>query len=49
VLQKRLKSSKFAPKFYEGFLLGYNSNSHAYRVFNKDSGCVEITYDAMFD
>jgi transposase InsO family protein len=49
VLQKRLKYSKFAPKFYEGFLLGYNSNSHAYRVFNKDSGCVEITYDAMFD
>jgi hypothetical protein len=49
VLQKRPKSFKFAPKVYEGFLLGYDSNSHAYYVFNKDSGCVEITCDAVFD
>jgi hypothetical protein len=34
---------------YEGFLLSYDSNSCAYHVFNKDSGCVEITCDAMFD
>jgi hypothetical protein len=46
---KESKSSKFPPKVYEGFLLGYDSNSHAYRVFNKDSSCVEITYDAVFD
>jgi hypothetical protein len=39
VLQKLSKSSKF-PQVYEGFLLGYDSNSCAYRVFNKDSGCV---------
>jgi hypothetical protein len=49
VLQKRFKSSKFAPKVYEGFLLGYDSNSCAYRVFNKDSGCIETTYDTVFD
>jgi hypothetical protein len=49
VLLKRAKSSKFAPKFYEGFMLGYDSNSHAYHVFNKDSGCVETTCDAVFD
>jgi hypothetical protein len=49
VLQKRSNSSKFAPKVYEGFLLGYDSNSCAYHVFNKDSGCVEITCDAVFD
>jgi hypothetical protein len=49
VLQKRSKSSKFAPKVYEGFLLGYDSNSHAYRVFNNDSGCIETTYDEVFD
>jgi hypothetical protein len=49
VLQKRSRSSKFAPKVYEGFLLGYDSNSHAYRVFNKDSGCVENTCDMVFD
>jgi hypothetical protein len=34
VLQKRSKSSKFAPKVYEGFLLGYDSNSRTYHVFN---------------
>jgi hypothetical protein len=49
VLQKRPKSSKFAPKVYKGFLLGYDSNSHVYCVFNKDSGCVEITCDEVFD
>jgi hypothetical protein len=49
VLQQRSKPSKFAPKVYEGFLLGYDSNSHAYCVFNKDSNCVETTYDAVFD
>jgi hypothetical protein len=43
------KSSKFAPKVYEGFFLNYDSNSHSYRVFNKDSGCVEIICDAVFD
>jgi transposase InsO family protein len=40
VLQKRSKSSKFAPKVYERFLLGYDSNSRVYHVFNKNSGCV---------
>jgi transposase InsO family protein len=49
VLQKRSNSSKFASKVYEGFLLGYDSNSRVYRVFNKDSGCVETTCDAVFD
>jgi hypothetical protein len=49
VLQKRSKSFKFAPKVYECFMLGYDSNSRAYRVFNKDSSCVEITCDVVFD
>jgi transposase InsO family protein len=30
VLQKRSKSYKFVHKVYEGFLLGYDSNSYAY-------------------
>jgi hypothetical protein len=30
-------------------LHGFDSNSHAYRVFNKDSGCVETTCDTVFD
>jgi hypothetical protein len=49
IIQKRTKSSKFAPKTYEGFLLGYDSNSCAYRVFNVTTGCVETTSDAVFD
>jgi hypothetical protein len=49
ILQKRSKSSKFAPKIYEDVLLGYDSNSHAYRIFNVTTGCVGITYDAVFD
>jgi hypothetical protein len=48
ILQKRSKSSKFSPKTYEGVLLGYDSNSHAYRVFNVTTGCVETTCDAVF-
>jgi hypothetical protein len=49
VLHKRSKTSKFAPKIYEGFLLGYDSNSRAYRVFNVTTGYVETTYDVVFD
>jgi transposase InsO family protein len=49
ILIKKSKSSKFAPKVDEGFLLGYASNAHAYRVFNKTTGCVEIARDVTFD
>ena len=31
------------------FFLGYASNAHGYRVFNKTSGCVEIACDVTFD
>jgi hypothetical protein len=33
----------------EGFLLGYDSNTKAYRVFNKSSGLVEVSSDVVFD
>jgi transposase InsO family protein len=36
-LVKRGRHSKFAPKVIEGFLLSYDSNTKAYRVFNKSS------------
>jgi hypothetical protein len=49
ILQKRSNSSKFAPKTYESVLLVYDSNSHAYRVFNVITSCVETTCDAVFD
>jgi hypothetical protein len=37
ILIKRGRKSKFARKAVEGFLLGYGSNTRAYRVFNKST------------
>jgi hypothetical protein len=49
ILIKRGRKSKFASKAVEGFLLGYDSNTRAYRVFNKSSGLVEVSCDIVFD
>jgi hypothetical protein len=49
ILVKRGRKSKFAPKAVEGFLLCYDSNTRAYRVFNKSTGLVEVSYDIVFD
>jgi hypothetical protein len=49
ILIKRGRSSKFAPKAIVGFLLGYDSNTRAYRVFNKSTGLVEVSCDIVFD
>jgi hypothetical protein len=46
---KKGRHPKFAPKAVEGFLLGYESNTKAYRVFNKLSGLVEVSSDVVFD
>jgi hypothetical protein len=46
---KRGRNSKFAPKVIEGLLLGYDSNVRAYRVFNKCTECVEVSYDVVLD
>jgi hypothetical protein len=43
------RHSKFAPKAVEVFLLGYDTNTKAYRVFNKSSGLVEVSSDIVFD
>ena len=48
ILNKKPKVSKFASKADEG-ILGYGSNEHAYRVFNKTFGWVEVTVDGTFD
>jgi hypothetical protein len=48
-LLKEVEKSKFAPKDVEGFLLGYDSNTRAYRVFNKSTGLVEVSCDIVFD
>jgi hypothetical protein len=49
ILVKRGINSKFAPKLVEGFLLGYDSNTRAYRVFNKSTRLVEVSCDIVFD
>jgi hypothetical protein len=49
ILVKKGRHSKFAPKAVEGFLLGYDSNTKVYRVFNKSSGLVEVSSDIVFD
>jgi hypothetical protein len=49
ILVKRGRKSKIAPKAVEGFLLGYDSNTRAYRVFNKSNGLVEVSCDIVFD
>jgi hypothetical protein len=49
ILVKKGRHSKLAPKAVEGFLLGYDSNTKAYRVFNKSSGLIEVYSDVVFD
>jgi transposase InsO family protein len=49
ILIKRGRSSKFAPTAVEDLLLGYDSNTRAYRVFNKSTGLVEVSCDIVFD
>jgi hypothetical protein len=48
-LVERGRNSKFAPKSVEGVLLGYDSNIRAFRVFNKSTGCVEVSCYVVFD
>jgi hypothetical protein len=49
ILNKRPKTSKFAPKVDKGILLDYGSNEHAYRVFNKTSSIIELAVHVTFD
>jgi hypothetical protein len=49
ILVKRGEKSKFAPKAIEDFLLGYDSNTRTYRVFNKSTRLVEVSCDIVFD
>jgi hypothetical protein len=49
ILIKRGRKSKFAPKAIKGFLLGYDSNTRAYRVFNKFTGLVGVSCDIVLD
>ncbi|OSY79228.1 hypothetical protein BLW95_13650 [Lacticaseibacillus paracasei] len=49
ILVKKGRNFKFVFKVVEGFLLGYDLNIKAYRVFNKLSGLVEVFSDVVFD
>jgi hypothetical protein len=49
ILVKRGRKYKFAPKAVEGFLLGFDPNTRAYRVFNKSTRLVEVSCDIVFD
>jgi transposase InsO family protein len=49
ILVKKGRNSMFAPKEVEGFLLGYDSNKRAYRVFNKSYGLIKASSDIVFD
>jgi hypothetical protein len=49
VLIKDARLSKFDTKAQEGIFVGYATDSHAYRVFNKSNGRVVETCDVTFD
>jgi hypothetical protein len=49
ILVKRGRNSKYTSKVVERFLLGYDSNTRAYRFFNKSIGYVEVSCDVVFD
>jgi hypothetical protein len=49
ILVNKGRHSKISPKAVEGFLLGYGTNTKAYRVFNKSLGSVEVSSDVVFD
>jgi hypothetical protein len=49
ILNKKPRSSKFAPKIDDDFLLGYGPNENAYRVFNLLIGRTKIIIDMTFD
>ena len=49
ILSKGTRLSKFRSKYDKSFLLGYSSNSKAYRVYNQNLGLVEETSDVEFD
>jgi hypothetical protein len=49
ILKKGIRLSKFEKKCDEGFLLGYSTNSKAYRVWNLASGTLVEVHDVEFD
>jgi hypothetical protein len=48
-LSKAVEILNLLLKQYKAFLLGYDSNTRAYRVVNKSTGLVEVSCDIVFD
>jgi hypothetical protein len=49
ILESLVANVLFLLEEVEGFLLGYDSNTRTYRVFNKSTGLVEVSCDIVFD
>jgi hypothetical protein len=49
IFKKRKHLGKFESRVDEGMLVGYASNSKAYRVFNNSTRAIEETCDVEFD
>jgi hypothetical protein len=49
IFKKRKHLEKFESRVDEGILVGYASNSKAYRVFNNSTQVIEETCDVEFD
>jgi hypothetical protein len=48
-LKKGVPLSNFDTKALEGIFVGYSSNSHSYRIYNKTTSQVIETYDVRLD
>ena len=48
-LLKEVEILNLLLKQQKAFLFGYDSNTWAYRVFNKSTGLVEVSCDIVFD
>ena len=49
ILKKGNRLSKFEPRAFEGIFVGYGTDSHTYRVYNKTTGLVSETCNVKFD
>ena len=49
IRKKGNRLSKFETRSIEGIFVGYSTNSHGYRVYNKTTGQVEESSDVKFD
>jgi hypothetical protein len=49
ILIKGTHLSKFDSKTHEGIFVGYDADSHTYRIYNKTKRCVVETCDVEFD